>query len=246
MTEPKTTTTRAKAAVDATPKSIGAIISRISEEAGALHKSRAAGGGVPFEFRGIDAVINHLAPHMDKYGIFSTSRITHKETTPRPLVDRDGNPNGKAITQTDITVEYTFHAPDGSSVTTEVPGLAQDHADRSAAQAMSVAYRVALLQLFHLPTDSPEPEVNGEDTQRYIEKNTQAAASAPAKPAGRSIDDVKADIGAIIGDPTNSVDGDQVNKLVATIAKTSDAGKWTAAHLEQALADLRKQVASGE
>ena len=237
----KTTTAKA----EGMPTSIGAIISRISEEAGALHKSRAAGGGVPFEFRGIDAVINHLAPHMDKYGIFSTSRVTHKETTPRPLFDRDGNPNGKAITQTDITVEYTFHAPDGSSVTTEVPGLAQDHADRSAAQAMSVAYRVALLQLFHLPTDSPEPEVSGEQTQDFIEKNASAPASGrSAKPAGPTADELRAEIGKIIQDPTNTIEGDQVNALMEKHSKSKDPGKWAVPHFQAALAELREMIAS--
>lgn len=235
MTAAKTTTAK----TEDKPTSIGAIISRISEEAGALHKSRAAGGGVPFEFRGIDAVINHLAPHMDKYGVFSTSRVTHKETTPRPLFDREGNPNGKAITQTDITVEYTFHAPDGSSVTTEVPGLAQDHADRSAAQAMSVAYRVALLQLFHLPTDSPEPEVSGEQTQEYIEKNTAAPSRGPARKAGPSADDLRAEIGKLIADPTNDIDGGMVNDIVAKHAKTKDASKWDVPHLQATLTELQ-------
>jgi len=233
MTEPKTTTSRA-AKADAKPTSIVPIISRISAEAGALRKTQDPNSGVKFPFRGIDAVINHLAPHLDEYGVITTSRITNKTTERRDL------PGGKAITQTDITVEYTFHAPDGSSVTTEVVGLAQDYADRSAAQAMSVAYRVALLQLFHLPTDSPEPEVAGEDTQRYIEKNAAAAPKLAAK-AQRSADELRAEISGLMS--AHNIDGSTVNALLADISGTKEYGKWTEAHLEAALTKLREQVA---
>ena len=47
------------------------------------------------------------------------------------------------------------------SITATTGGLANDYADRSTAQAQSVAFRVALLQTFALPTHSPEPEQTG-------------------------------------------------------------------------------------
>src|SRR5690606_3994165 len=77
-----------------------------------------------------------------------------------------------------VLVEYTFYAPDGSSVVVVTPGLADDFADRSTAQAMSVAYRVALLQLFHLPTHSKEPEETGEETM----KQREGSGTAPKAP----------------------------------------------------------------
>lgn len=214
------------------PGNIYSIIATIADEAGALAKSNA--NGVPFAFRGIDAVINHLAPHLDKHGVFSTSRIVDKQTTSRELN------GGKAITQTDVTVEYTFHAPDGSSISTTVVGLAQDYSDRSAAQAMSVAYRIALLQLFHLPTTDKEPEQAGEETQRYIEQNTAKATAS--KPAGRTADQVRNEIGAIIGDDSNDIDGAYVNTLL-TEKTGKDHTKWTVQDLEWALAELKAKVA---
>lgn len=172
------------------------IIGEIANEAGALAPEKT--GGVPFPFRGIDSTINHLAPLLNKHGVFSTSRITSKDTSTREIG------NGKAITQSDLTMEFTFHAPDGSSVTTEVAGLAQDYADRSAAQAQSVAYRVALLQLFHLPTQTKEPEQAGEETQAEIAK----AGGATPKPAEPKPDEtaairkkIKAKLGVEDGDP---------------------------------------------
>mgnify|MGYP002777358680 CR=1 FL=1 len=224
-----------------TPGNIYSIISTIAEEAGALAKSQS--GGVPFAFRGIDAVINHLAPHLDKHGVFSTSRIVDKVTSARELYNAQGQPNGKAVTQTDVTVEYTFHAPDGSSVSTQVVGLAQDYADRSAAQAMSVAYRIALLQLFHLPTTDKEPEQAGEETQAYIDRQSAPRAGGVAKAAGPSIDALRAEISALIADESNSIDGAMVNTLLSE--KTGkDHTKWTAADLQWALGELRTKVAA--
>lgn len=242
MAETKATTTRAKAAESAKPTSIVPILSKIAAEAGALHKERDPNSGLNFAFRGVDAVINHLAPHLDEYGVITTSRITSKETSQRELFGRDGAKNGKAITQTDITVEYTFHAPDGTSVSTEVVGLAQDYADRSAAQAMSVAYRVALLQLFHLPTDDKSPEAAGEEVQRQIEKDYNNSAPKSAVPAAPKTEDIRAAIGKIIADESNSVQGEDVNKMLAELSGSSAPADWTQAHMAEALKRLREQI----
>lgn len=160
MTDATTTpakATRAKAAAtEAHPsdgKNIIQILDAIAHEAGALEK-QASGGGVPFPYRGIDGVINHLSPLLRKYGVIFTDKVIHKSVTSAP----SGN---KVVTMTDLTILFTFYAPDGSSIPTEVAGLATDYGDRSTAQAHSVALRIALLQLFALPTQSPDPEETG-------------------------------------------------------------------------------------
>lgn len=205
------------------------IISTIGKEAGALAPSKA--GGVPFAFRGIDAVVGHLADKLDKYGVFQTAKVLDKVTTTRELQ------GGKAITQTDITVEYTFYAPDGSSISTQSAGLAQDYADRSAAQAQSVALRVALLQLFHLPTTDKsdereyrEPEQMGEQVQREISNNAKtAAASAPKE----TPDSVRAEMGEIIEKSGGKITGDNANEIMNEITGGKDVAQWT-------LTDLKK------
>ncbi len=213
------------------------IISAISQEAGVLQAKQA--GGVPFAFRGIDATINHLAEHLDKYGVIYTARVVEKDTSFRAFVDKDGAPNGKGITQTDILVEYTFWAPDGSFLTTQAAGLAQDYADRSAAQAQSVALRVALLQLFHLPTNEKEPEAAGEDTQAKIaEHSTTRAAAVKAGPTAPAAVDYRSKIAELIGDESNTLDGEAANKAVAEAAGTSDTTKWKAEHFEAAFKAL--------
>ena len=216
------------------------IISKIAKEAGALAPEQK--GGVPFAFRGIDAVIKHLSSHLDEHGVIHTSRVLSKETSFRPFYDREGNLNGKGITQTDLLVEYTFWAPDGSFVRTEAAGLAQDHADRSAAQAQSVALRVALLQLFHLPTTDKESEERGEETQAYIAK--EGSTAGPGKPATASATNYQALIGGLIKDETNPLSGDRANAVMKEVSGSDSPAKWTAAHYEKAYPILKAEAES--
>ena len=214
-------------------KNIYQLISLISEEAGALGKEDA--GGVPFKFRGIDSTINHLAPLLRKYNVVVYPSVAERVTTTRELLGANGTPSGKAITQTDALVDFTFVAPDGTSLTVRTNGLAQDHADRSAAQAQSVAFRVALLQTFFLPTDSKEPEVSGEETQAYIDKQVSEAKPVVAK---ETVESVRGQITALISGSGGKITGERVNELLAEITNGKPSNKWTVTDLKKALVKL--------
>lgn len=214
------------------------IISKISDEAGALAPTKADGSGLAFAFRGVDAVVAHVAPFLNKYGVIVVPEVLDRKTTARDLVNRDGSLNGKAVTQTDLVTKFTFYAPDGSSVSATTIGLAQDYADRSAAQAQSVAFRVAILQTFHLPTHDKEPEVAGEETQRYLEKVQEADQSAAAPK--ETIDSVRAEIGKLIGDTEKpNVTPEKANEIMAEVTKNKPADKWTLADLKKGLTALQ-------
>lgn len=150
------------------------IIAKIREEAGALEKKRAEGGGVPFAFRGIDDVVNHLSPLFTKYGVVAVPNVIQHVTSERAV----GN---KTVKTTDGIFSYDFYAPDGSHLQASTLGLADDFADRSAAQAQSVAFRVALLQTFFLPTNNNE-EAHSEQVKNERES---AAPVQQAQPAAR-------------------------------------------------------------
>lgn len=159
------------------------IIDRISSEAGAL--APASKGGVPFAFRGIDGTVAHLSPFLRKYGVVIVPTVVQKQVTSAPS-------GSKVVTTTDLITEFTFFAPDGSSfVTATTAGLANDYADRSTAQAQSVAFRVALLQTFALPTHSPEPEQTGVEPEP-----TKTAAPAAAKPKGPTVKELQQEVKA--------------------------------------------------
>lgn len=170
-----------------TPTNIYQIISTISKEAGALAPEKA--GGVPFAFRGVDQVVGHLAPLLDKYGVITVPTVLEHRVSSAP----SGN---KVVTTSEILTRFAFFAPDGTSVEATTAGLANDYADRSAAQAQSVAYRVALLQTFHLPTHSPEPEQTG--IEREAPK-AAAPAKAPAAPAPVSLASLKSKLAEEMG-----------------------------------------------
>jgi hypothetical protein len=158
-------------------------INLISQEAGALAPE--AKGGVPFAFRGIDGTVAHLSSLLHKYGVIVVPTTIQEDVQGREVGNR-------VVKTTRVVVSYTFYAPDGSSVTATTPGLADDFADRSTAQAMSVAFRIALLQTFHLPTHSKEPEETGQDVLNAVESGAAArgpkaveaakAANGPAAP----------------------------------------------------------------
>lgn len=177
-TEKKTTTRTTKKP----EMNIYERINAISAEAGALAPETK--GGVPFAFRGIDGTVAHLTPFLHKYGVFNTSKVQSHIVSEREVGNR-------VVKTTQVEVEFEFFAPDGSSIKMVTPGLADDFADRSSAQAMSVAYRIALLQLFHLPTHTREPEETGQAVQDALgaapargPKAVETAKAAPAAGAG--------------------------------------------------------------
>lgn len=133
------------------------LINDVKKKVGPLAPKKTA--GVPFPFRGIDGTVNHVASAVNEVGIVIVPRVLEHEVLPRELKD------GRVVKTTKVTTEFVFYAPDGSSVSAITSGLADDFADRSTAQAQSVAFRVALLQTFLLPTQSSEPEETGQKVQ---------------------------------------------------------------------------------
>jgi|SRR5690606_4808559 len=198
------------------------LITEVKKKAGALSASRS--DGVPFPFRGIDGTVNHLAKHVEDAGIVIVPNVLSHDVSER-------SPDGKRVVKTSkVVTEFTFYAPDGSSISATTTGLADDFADRSAAQAQSVAFRVALLQTFFLPTQSPEPEQTGQVVQDGVTAETTPSATqrkvdaarkpAPAKKADQSSlkDRIRTEF---IENDSHPADRDAVNALVK---KHKDAG----------------------
>jgi len=188
------------------------LISKISEEAGALAPTKNPAGGVPFSYRGIDSTVNHLSPLLHKYGVITVPEIVSITVTPTP----NGN---RTVKTTEVVTRYRFYAPDGSHVDSTTAGLADDFGDRSTAQAQSVAFRVALLQTFTLPTDSPDPEETGQVVQDGIAKgDATAPPKAPAEPKLDEVGKLRAEIGGYIVGEESAYDAETVNSLGNQIA----------------------------
>lgn len=108
--------------------------------------------GTRYSFRGVDAVVNAAGPAFRKFGVIPVPQLASIER-------RDTKTSrGNDTRETTVEVNYLFYGPDGSYVTVTVPGEALDTSDKGTAKAMSVAYRIALLQLLAIPTDDPDPD----------------------------------------------------------------------------------------
>lgn len=105
-----------------------------------------------YNFRGIDAVINAVGPVFRKHGVVP---VPHKsEAKYRDVQTSTGKPSRECT----VSVTYRFYGPAGDYIDAEVPGESMDFGDKGAPKAMSVAYRIALLQTLCIPTHDPEPD----------------------------------------------------------------------------------------
>lgn len=128
--------------------------------------------GAKFKFRGIDAVMNAVGPALRTHRVVVVPQlvsIDHRDVT---------TSGGKPARETCVLVKYLWTGPDGSTLETVVPGEAMDNGDKGTAKAMSVAFRIALLQALCLPTDDPEP-----DAAHYEREAPRREEPAPPTPA---------------------------------------------------------------
>jgi hypothetical protein len=151
-----------------------------------------------FNFRGIDTVVNAIAPVFDELGIITVPEVTEHEYDTVTI--------GAKQTQmghVNLIVKYHFYGPDGDCVTATVASESMDAGDKCTAKAMSVAYRTALLQVLNLPTTDPDP-----DAESYERSAPQTRITGT--PSGRiakvpSLDWAKAAAGAKTNDELNAV-----------------------------------------
>ena len=126
-----------------------------------------------FAFRGIDAVVNAVAPALRAHGVVVLPRLDEKEYLAFT------SSKGTAMMCCRVTVTYVFVGPAGDSLEATVAGEAMDAGDKSTAKAMSVAFRIALLQALVLPTDDIDPDAQTYAVQ-YEDLSSAGSALSPA------------------------------------------------------------------
>ncbi len=171
--------TKAEADLSKDDRTIVQRILAVANEVGVVEPTKS--GGVPFKFRGVDAVVAALTPVLNKHGVF----VVPVGAT--QLLDQQPSA-GKTLTKADLTVQYRFYGYKGDFIDAEVPGQADDYADRSTAQAMSVAFRILLLQTFHIAAFGNEEEASEETKSAREKAGDSKVANARTKAAGPSAD----------------------------------------------------------
>lgn len=118
-----------------------------------------------YSFRGVDDVMNALAPALASARLCIFPRVLTREKTERP------SKSGGVLFCTVVEMEFDFVAvEDGSTHTVRVIGEAMDSADKSSNKAMSAGYKYACLQTFCIPT-----EAVGEDADAVTPEPIAAA-----------------------------------------------------------------------
>lgn len=193
-----------EAQVSSDTRTIFERILAVADEVGAIELEKT--GGVPFAYRGVDRVVGKLSPLLNKHGVF----VVPVETI-QILEGRDAA--NKVLTKADVNVKWRFYGKLGDFVEASTPGQADDFADRSTAQAMSVAFRILLLQTFHIPAfgnEEEDSEATAKKASAGEAKVAQARAAAPNAAQARAVESMRAAIVAAAG--KKGWDGKAINE----------------------------------
>ncbi|CAB4156466.1 Essential recombination function protein [uncultured Caudovirales phage] len=126
-----------------------------------------------FNFRGIDAVVNAVAPQLQEYGVIVYPTVEEYDYTNVEI-----GKNRTVMGHVKVKVTYTFVGQAGDAIKSTVVGEAMDSGDKATAKAMSVAFRTALLQTLSLPTDEPDPDSQTYERSEKVVVDTKALAKA--------------------------------------------------------------------
>ena len=136
---------------------ISAVSAELAQTGIAKTRSNAQQG---YKFRGIDEVMNVLAPVLAKHKLVILPRMLSREQTERQTQ------KGGVLFSVVVDAEFDFvSAIDSTKHTTKAFGEAMDSADKATNKAMSAAYKYTAFQTFCIPTEgdndadahTPEP-----------------------------------------------------------------------------------------
>lgn len=175
------------------------LLVEVKRDVGAVGKGeRNAQQG--FNFRGIDAVINAVAPALIDAGIVVVPNVKSYDFG-SVEVGSKRTPMGHAR----VVVKYTFIGPEGDKITCSAPGEAMDSGDKATAKAMSVAYRTALLQALSLPTTDVDPDAS---TYQRTDTGALGVAVSRVQAAWMASHDGTLDMAALAADYGQRYGGD--------------------------------------
>lgn len=112
-----------------------------------------------FKFRGIDAVMNRLAPLLVEHRVIIIPRFFDRVLTERQTK------SGSIMFNIALRGEFHFvSVDDGTEVVAHTIGEGQDMADKATNKAMAVSYKYAVFQTFCIPLEaSDDPDADSHE-----------------------------------------------------------------------------------
>jgi hypothetical protein len=127
-------------------------------------------GPARFKFRGVDDVMNALHGPMSKHGLICVPQVQER------LDETRSTSSGGSMNVVHVRVRFAFYGKDGSTFHAEAWGEGQDSGDKATGKAHSMAYKSALLQAFHIPTeDTPDADKDSTPASRPPRSPVQQA-----------------------------------------------------------------------
>lgn len=150
-------------------------IASVSGELVAIPKTKHKESTVAYAFRSIDEVMNAINPLLEKYKLVISIKVLDRKVT--SVTSGKGTPGFAA----EVLIE--LNVTDGvETLTTQEWALSVDYSDKAPTQAMSMAYKYALIRMFVVTTkdiiandadmrDVELPPVEKQPSEKWL-KNT--------------------------------------------------------------------------
>ena len=129
------------------PKQIFDLLPKVARDVGAIGKDN-RNQQQNYAFRSVDQVLNHLHSALTKHGVALSISVRDRATT---TFEKDK----KVIARTCLLLDVTFHAPDGSSLTSTAAGEGMDFGgDKASNKAMAAAFKYAIFLGLCIPVSA--------------------------------------------------------------------------------------------
>lgn len=194
------------------PAKIYSAINSVMSEIGAIGKEKRSQQG--FSYRGVDDVMNALAPAFIKYRLFVVPEVLEQSREER------ASARGGMLIYSICKIKYTFYAEDGSHVEVVTVGEGMDSGDKATNKAMSIAFKYACFQVFCIPTEEMvDPDAEGHTLTPKQGDNGKGQKKQPAK-KGAEPTDAKMPAAA----PAKRITQEEIGSIKGQVEKYSARG----------------------
>lgn len=138
-----------------------------------------------YKFRGIDAVLNALAPILAKNGLVLVPSLDESEIRTVPAS------SGKPMNHCKVKMSFTFYDSEGDSISHTFHGEAMDRGDKSLNKAATAAYKYFLFQAFTIPVEGT-PDADNESHE--VGETPQPISQAQLSEISALIEETQSDL----------------------------------------------------